>query len=248
MTNAIENLTAAAKNFLRSKQSTNRSDLPQIAALVAGGLLFAVGLMEVMGAFGGSQVLDLADPIFGIPFRHLMVIVGSSQLAVAFVLLFTNRRTLGFGLAAWVALNFLVLRIGFWMSGWHHGTGFAVPQLGFTPTLADFVASTVLIGLLFSIGGVTGGIYLQNRRAAEAAKFHKMFCPSCGGHIKFSVQNLGQKTSCPHCRTSVTLRKDVNLKMSCFFCQGHIEFPAHALDTKMHCPHCNKDITLKEAA
>ena len=60
----------------------------------------------------------------------------------------------------------------------------------------------------------------------------KMSCSSCGGHIKFAVQNLGQRIACPHCQTAITLRQPENLKMSCFFCKGHIEFPSHALGQK----------------
>jgi uncharacterized paraquat-inducible protein A len=75
-----------------------------------------------------------------------------------------------------------------------------------------------------------------------------MSCPSCGIHIRFAGKNLGQKIPCPHCQTSITLRRPDLLKMACFFCHGHIKFPPHAIGEKISCPHCNMGITLKEPA
>jgi uncharacterized paraquat-inducible protein A len=86
------------------------------------------------------------------------------------------------------------------------------------------------------------------RTAGLAANSVKISCPSCGGHIKFAIQNLGQKIPCPHCQTAVTLRQPENLKMSCFFCKGRIEFPSHALGQKISCPHCKMEVSLKELA
>jgi DNA-directed RNA polymerase subunit RPC12/RpoP len=76
----------------------------------------------------------------------------------------------------------------------------------------------------------------------------KMFCPSCGGKIKFASQDLGRKIPCPLCKTTLTLRAPENLKMACSFCKDHIEFPAHALGQKIPCPHCNMTVILKEPA
>jgi len=72
----------------------------------------------------------------------------------------------------------------------------------------------------------------------------KMSCHSCGVHIEFAIQYIGQKIPCPHCQTTITLQKPENLKMSCFFCKEHIEFPSHATGQKIPCPHCAKTITL----
>lgn len=98
----------------------------------------------------------------------------------------------------------------------------------------------------------SGWLWLEGRPAQarkRAAEFLKMPCPSCGGHVKFSVQNLGRKIACPHCRKEMTLRKpEENLKMACVLCGGHVEFPPHAVGQKILCPHYAKTITLLKPA
>jgi hypothetical protein len=84
---------------------------------------------------------------------------------------------------------------------------------------------------------------LATRRYA-AAGLMKMFCPACGGHLKFAAKNVGQQIPCPHCQKAITLREaDEKLKMTCILCGGHVEFPPHAIGQKISCPHCAKSIT-----
>jgi DNA-directed RNA polymerase subunit RPC12/RpoP len=95
---------------------------------------------------------------------------------------------------------------------------------------------------------LAGARQLAARRDATAGLM-KMFCPACGGHVKFTAQNIGQQIPCPHCRVAIILRKpDENLKMSCVLCGGHVEFPPHALGQTIDCPHCAKTITLSRPA
>jgi hypothetical protein len=212
---------------------------------LVGGGLFAMGLVEILGAFDPAQALNIEDPIFGIPFRYLMLASGTIDLAVCLILLFTRWRTAGLMLAAWAAANFLVFRGGMWTMGWQHSSGFMVPCLGLSPAVTDAIISSFFLFLLIG----SGSALWFEQRTALASHFLKVSCPGCGGHIKFSVQQLGQQIACPHCRAGVKLRRaDALLKMACFFCHGHIEFPPHALGQKMPCPHCNMDITLKEPA
>lgn len=234
----------ATKGFLRSGMEMIRDHLLKMFALFVGGALFFIGLAEILGAFGRSEVLGLADPIFGISFRHLMLVTGIIQLAISLILLFTDRRLLGLGLAAWITANFLVFRIGLWSMGWHHSSGFMFGSLGLSPPTTDVLTSLVSLFLLVGAGVA----WWMEHRTADAARFSKAFCPACGGHVKFPIQNLGQQIACPHCQKMITLRKLENLKMSCFFCKEHIEFPAHALGQKISCPHCKMDITLMEQA
>jgi len=244
MKNSIAIRSIAAKDFLRSGLVATRGHSVDSFAHFAGGLLFFIGVAEILGALNQSQVLGLADPIFGISFRHLMLMTGIVQLAIALVLLFTNWRILGLGLAAWISANFLAFRIGLWSMGWHHSSGFMVHPLGLSMTATDVIFSLSSVFLL--VGSVA--ILWHERWTAQAANFLKMPCPSCGGHIRFAIQNLGQIISCPHCQKETTLRKLDLLKMTCFFCKEHIEFPVHALGQKISCPHCNRGITLMEPA
>lgn len=232
-------------DFLRSKWEMVRRDPISFVAYLSGSCLFFTGLTEIFCAFSPSQSLNTADPILGILFRYLMLAAGIIQLVIASILLFTKNYKWGFGLTGWFAVNYLAYRVGLWNLGWHHTLGFTAPVLVVSPPVADAIISTLTLFPLLAIIGV----YWRQRRIVMAASFHKMFCPACGGHVKFAVQNLGAQIPCPHCAKTLTLRQpDAMIKSNCFFCQGHLEFPAHALGTKMHCPHCNMDITLKEQA
>lgn len=213
--------------------------------LSAGGALFFVGLAEVLGAFDPAQSLNLADPIWGVSFRHLMLTFGVVQVAVSLVLLFTNWRPLGLGLAAWLAANFLIFRIGLVSADWRHSTGFMVGWLGFSPPMMDIIATGLSIFLLAEAGVA----FWAGHQKAETTGFLKAICPACGGHVTFPMQNLGQQIVCPHCQVTMTLRSPVEtLKMSCVLCGGHVEFPAYAVGRKIPCPHCAKTITLLKLA
>lgn len=211
----------------------------------AGGILALAGINHVLDAFSGSQVYSLRDPIFGMSFHHLLPLLGTCELVVAWFCLFTNRKTLSLGLVIWLVINLMLLRLGFGIMGWHHPYTFIgglADGLNLSPLAADGI---VWAATLFLITG--SGILLRTEfRTEKKSQTQTMPCPSCGGHIRFSIRNLGQKIPCPHCQTNITLRKPGLLKMACFFCKGHIAFPAHALGTKMPCPHCQKDITLLE--
>jgi hypothetical protein len=211
----------------------------------AGVVLALLGAGLLTGAAGHSQLLALRDPIFGIAFRDLMLILGTVQLSASFILLFTSCRKFGLVLAAWISADFLVYRARLWNLGWHSSSGFMVHALGLSPSVTDRWLS--FCSLLVMAGSCT--VLLADWQRARATQSQKMHCPACGGHIGFPLVNLGRTAVCPHCKIAVTLRRaDENLKTSCVYCKGHIEFPAHALGQKLQCPHCRTEITLKEPA
>jgi DNA-directed RNA polymerase subunit RPC12/RpoP len=82
----------------------------------------------------------------------------------------------------------------------------------------------------------------------QPAETRKMTCPGCGIHIRFALQNLGQRIPCPHCQKIITLREPDLLKMVCLYCKQDVEFPPHAIGQKIRCPHCKNGMTLKEPA
>jgi DNA-directed RNA polymerase subunit M/transcription elongation factor TFIIS len=162
---------------------------------------------------------------------------------------------------AWLSFNYLIVRIGlFWMNAHIQGTclGSLTDPLQIARGIPGLLAQLMPVFLLIG----SGTLLFRSWRAAsqerkskpntigqqEMAEQCKMTCPSCGGHIAFSRQNDGQAIPCPHCKASITLRRERSLKMSCTACQGHIVFPAHALGRSLQCPHCRVDITLKEPA
>jgi len=213
--------------------------------LSAGGILLLAGMVNVLAFFAKAQAPDMADPIFAMPFHDLMLVVGLAELVVACLCLFTSKRTLSLGLLAWLVVTLAAYRVGIWTMGWHHPYAWVaglINGLDISPWVADLMIGATSAYLL--IGSVA--MLWFERRTAQAATSLKMSCPSCGGHIKFAIQNLGQQIPCPHCQAVIALSKSDLLKMTCYFCKGHIEFPAHALGQKVSCPHCKMDITLKE--
>ncbi len=212
----------------------------------AGGMLLLGGIGKLSGFFVQSpQLPDFNDPLLGISSRHLLLAVGVAEAFIACLCLFTHKKALSLGLVCWLAINFLVYVMGLWSVrchlpyGWiNHPVIIANPS----PLMVDYLVAATSATML--IGG--SAILWFEHKLTEAAIFQKISCPSCGVHIKFAAQNLGRKIPCPHCQTTITLRKPDNLKISCFFCKEHIEFPAHAVGEKMPCPHCKMDITLKE--
>jgi DNA-directed RNA polymerase subunit RPC12/RpoP len=212
-------------------------------------------LTRFLIAAGNAQIMVLPDPILGIPLRYSVLAVGAFELAVVLVCLFGWRVGLQIGWLTWLAVNYAVFWLGL---VWQH----CPPQATCIGCLADLLhLSRGLVGMLivfsphYLLAGsftASGWLWLENRAAQarkRAVEFLKMPCPSCDGHVKFSIQNLGRKIACPHCRKEMTLREpEENLKMACVLCGGHVEFPAHAIGQKIPCPHCAKTITLLKPA
>lgn len=80
--------------------------------LSAAFILALTGFAKIWSAFGDVKLLTVTDPIVGIPFKYLMLAVGTAELAIAAVCFFSKASRLGTVLVACMATNFLVYRIG----------------------------------------------------------------------------------------------------------------------------------------
>ena len=220
----------------------------------AGIILLAAALMRFLIAIGDAQVLSLLEPVLGIPLRYAVLAVAAFELVVALICLFGKRVGLQIGWLAWLATNYIVFWIGLlWMHCHPQATclGSLTDPLHLSRGTTGYIMEFTPVYLLLGSYAALIWLWLESRTAQArklAAESLKISCPSCGGHIRFAIQNVGQKISCPHCQKETTLRKPENLKMSCFFCKEHVEFPAHAIGQKISCPHCNRGITLMEPA
>jgi len=119
--------------------------------LTAGTTLAATGLAKALSAIGPARALDVADPLFGIPFRYLLLLVGLAELLVAFFCLFTDKAQFSLLAVAWLSTNFLVYRLGLWFIGWHKPCGCLgnlTDMLHISPTTADNIMKAVLAYLL----------------------------------------------------------------------------------------------------
>jgi DNA-directed RNA polymerase subunit RPC12/RpoP len=228
----------------------------------AGGILLAAALIRFLIAVGNAPVLTLPEPVLGVPLRYAVLLVGGIDLAVALICLFGKQVNLQLGCLAWLATNFIVYQVGLFSMHYnpqatsigsltdplHLSRGTTGVIMGFLPLYLVLGSYWVCLMFWFSkdarIARLTA---TQQRDTAEGLL--KMFCPACGGHVKFATQNTGQQITCPHCQSAITLCKpDETLKMTCVLCSEHIEFPAHALGQKIPCPHCTKVITLLKPA
>src|SRR5690349_22405681 len=89
--------------------------------VISGGLILAItGAAKIVSAFGHAKLLYYNDPITEIRFRDLMWLVGSLEVVVAGVCLFTKKNMLSVLLLASLSTNFLLYRIGLWWKNWEH--------------------------------------------------------------------------------------------------------------------------------
>jgi hypothetical protein len=127
------------------------SPTKRLFLLTAGVALAATGLAKAFSAIGPARALDAADPLIGIPFRQLLLLVGLAELLIAFFCLFTERRQLSPLAVGWISTNFLVYRLGLWFIGWHRPCGCMgslSDMLHLSPRAADNIMKGVLAYLL----------------------------------------------------------------------------------------------------
>jgi len=118
---------------------------------LSGGALALTGLAKALSAIGPARALDTADPLIGMPFRQLLLLVGLAELFIAFFCLFTDKRRLSLLAVAWISTNFLVYRLGLWFIGWHRPCGCMgslSDMLHLSPRAADNIMKGVLAYLL----------------------------------------------------------------------------------------------------
>ena len=126
------------------------------------------GLAKAFSAIGAARALDTADPLIGVPFRQLLLLVGLAELFIAFFCLFTEKRRLSLLAVAWISTNFLMYRLGLWFIGWHRPCGCMgslSDMLHLSPRAADNIMKGVLAYLL--IGSYV--LLLAQWRAARRA-------------------------------------------------------------------------------
>jgi len=216
-----------------------------------GALLFSSLLINILSFCVSSEVLQPHEPVFQMPLRNFVWILVCMEFLVVYFCLFGKNIFIRSSLVLWFAINLFIYRVGISCAGVTGGlsgyTGSITDAMGFSHECANNYFVILAVYLLFG-GGICVAWSWWGTWQERQNPSIKMFCWSCGLHIRFSIEDLGRITACPKCNQSITLRKPENLKITCFFCQGHIEFPAHAIGQKTHCPHCNMDITLKEVA
>ncbi len=211
----MKDAKAMLKELGRQQGGASPVPWPAWFILSAGGILGLAGASRVIEGLQSTQVLDLQDPLSGVPFRYLLLSVGMAELFVSWLCLFTHQRNLSLALVSWLALNWVVYRIGLWTMGWPHPwvfVGSLTGWLGVSPLLADSILCEITLYLLI---GSALLLLLPRRKVAvlpEAAQYFKIRCPGCGGKTAFTAQWAGQTIACPHCGGPLALPGDTDAK------------------------------------
>ena len=147
---------------------TERAGIMRWFLKVAGSVLLLTGVAKAFTAIGAARVLDTADPLTGIPFRQLLLLVGLAEILIAFFCLFTDKRGFSLLAVAWLSTNFLVYRLGLWFIGWHHPCH-CMGDLASALHLSDQAADNIMKGVLaFLLVGSYAILFSQWRqRRAE---------------------------------------------------------------------------------
>jgi DNA-directed RNA polymerase subunit RPC12/RpoP len=217
----------------------------------AAALLAALALGLLLSNLASATLVPPREPVLLLTLRTFFWALAGMALAVALITIFAANLRLKLALVLWLALNLVVYEIGLRSTGAHGAGGYLgslADTFGLSTRVADVFLKALFLYLLAGSFTLLAWSWFQKSTLKSNSATYKTACAHCGGHIAFSIRNLGQIIPCPHCQQPTTLRKPDFLKMTCFFCKEHIEFPTHALGEKIPCPHCNMDITLKEPA
>jgi hypothetical protein len=226
---------------------------------IAAALLTAMAVALILSNLASGTLMQPHDPILMISMRTFFWILGAGALGVALTCIFAENSRLKLALVLWFALNLVVYEFGFYWSGAHGARGYLgtlADTFGLSTGMADTILKVLFLYLLTGSFALLVWSWRQkpvtsertlpkNIASADESELLKMTCVLCHGHIQFSAKNLDQKIPCPHCRETITLKRQANIKTSCVACDGHIEFPIDALGQTIACPHCKTSITLQ---
>jgi len=162
-----ESPTTSAAN----RANTGGVSAPNWFVISAVVVLALTGIAKLWSTVGNVKMLAVADPIAGIPFRWLLLVVGVLELVIAGVCFFSRNKRLGTLLIAWLATSFLVYRLGLWWLGWHRPCG-CLGSLTSALHLSDQAADNIMKGVLAYL--LLGSYFLlflnwRERRALPAA-------------------------------------------------------------------------------
>jgi hypothetical protein len=217
--------------------------------LSAGGILLAAAAIRFLIAAGDAPALALPEPMLGIPLRHAVLAVGGVEAMVALYCLFGRQIVLQVTWLTWLSAVYMVCRICLIFVRIHPQAtciGSLTDPLHLLRGMPGLIVTCVLFSLLLGSCVASVNLMWLEDQVPQPVESRKMSCPGCGIHIRFDLQDLGQKIPCPQCQKVITLREPDLLKMACLYCKQHVEFPAHAIGQKIRCPHCKNEMTLKE--
>jgi hypothetical protein len=141
-------------------------------------ILAATGAAKIFSAITGGDVLQAFDPVFGISLRRLFVVVGGIEIVVALVCLLGQRTGFQAGLLLWLAVSFVVYRLGLLLLGnpkFCGCLGTLTGALHISPQVADFAMKVISVYLLL---GSCATLFWHSRMEHKAERSQKQ--PTAG--------------------------------------------------------------------
>jgi hypothetical protein len=157
------------------------SKLHHYFILTSGVILGITGIAKITSALGSVRLLLLTDPLIGLSFRHLLLLVGLVELAIACLCLFTNKIKLNTLLIAWISTSFVVYRVGLWAINWRrpcHCLGNLMDALHISPETADTTMKIILAYLLIGSYATLFLLWRQKRKAVSASAISGTSAPT----------------------------------------------------------------------
>ena len=114
-------------------------------------VLVLTGAAKIISAAGSARILKLSDPILGVPFYKLFLILGAAEIAIALLCLKGKNLILQSALVAWLSASFLFYRLGLlWVGFGSHCPclGNLTDSLHIPPQTAEWAANLLLAYLL----------------------------------------------------------------------------------------------------
>jgi hypothetical protein len=133
-------------------------------------ILIVVGFAKIVSAFGHMGILNESDPIFGVSFRLLMLLVGCVEIAIAFFCFFLRGNRTSMFLVAWLSSSFMIYQLGLRFVGWHRPCpclGNLTDALHIPPQTADVAIKIILAYLLIGSYATLFWIWRQHERQNE---------------------------------------------------------------------------------
>jgi len=110
-------------------------------------ILFVTGMAKLTSIGGPVPLLEQIDPVFGVYFRSLFLMVGVVELMIAAVCLLGNCSRLKLGLIGWLGASILLYRIGLWLADYRRPCNCLGIHASFiSPEYLKYLASYLLAG------------------------------------------------------------------------------------------------------
>lgn len=113
------------------------------------------------------MLLQRDDPLFGISFRHLLLLAGLVELVIALLCVFKSKLKSNVLLIAWLSTSLLAYRITLWAMNWRlpcHCLGNLTDVLNISPQVADNIMKGVLAYLVISSYAMLLLLWCQRKR------------------------------------------------------------------------------------